>query len=176
MKIFYAKIDEILKVKGEKFLLNFNDNKTYLSSKRLYEHCAGRFLINFVCGKFYNITKPQIVIKDKKPHLKNDEIYFSITHCNNVVMGVFSDFPCAIDLEKIRPVNLDKMSKRYNKNFATLEDFYKFWTLYEAEIKLHSSKSAEFSAIFQKDFMLSVLASKEFIQPPQIIEIELDKK
>lgn len=176
MKIFYTKIDEILNTKGEKFLLDFNNDKTYTSQKRLYEHCAGRFLVKYVCEEFYDIPDAQIIVKNKKPYLKNNEIYFSISHCQNIVITAFSDCPCSIDLEKIKPVKLAKMSERYHQKFDNLEDFYKFWTTYEAKIKLQAKEFGQFCTIFQNDFMLNALSSKEINPSPQIIEIKLDKK
>jgi len=98
-------------------------------------------------------------------------MYFSISHSQNIVMAAFDDFPCGIDLEKIKNINLKNFSKRYNKNFKTLVDFYKFWTEYEAEIKLQCSPKSKYSMLFENEFAAACVSAKENLQKPVIKNI-----
>ena len=165
MKIFYLKISELLKIYTEEEISNYADTHEIKSSKRFIQHCAGRFLIKNVFKKIYNVQDPQIYIYNKKPKLKNGEIHFSLAHSADYVIGVFDNSPCGIDLEYMRPVNLNLLSKRYNKSFKTSEDFYKFWTKYEAAIKLGTKAEFEYISTFKNEYTLTLLSSDKSPSP-----------
>jgi phosphopantetheinyl transferase len=164
MKIFYAKIEKLLSAVGIDKLKEYAQNIQYKSKNRFIEHCAGRFLVINVCKNFYNIENPKIITINKKPKLENNEICLSITHSNGYVMAVFDDDYCAIDLEKIRPVNLEKMSLRYNKNFKTLDEFFIYWTQYECSIKQSGKINFLQSGKLENDYIYTVSSSKNDIK------------
>lgn len=164
MKIFYAKIEDLLSQTGIENLKKYAQNTQYKSENRLLEHCAGRFLAINVCRKCYNIVNPKIITINNKPKLENNEIYLSITHSNDYVMAVFDENNCAIDLERIRPVNLKKMASRYNKNFKTLDDFFIYWTRYECSIKQGGKINFLMSDKLENDYIYTVSSSKKDVK------------
>ena len=158
MNIFYLKITELLKKYPEEEILTYFDTNKISSKERLLQHCAGRFLAQNVLKKIYNIQNPRIITLNKKPQLADNKINFSLAHSGDIVIGAFDDYPCGIDLEYMRNIDLEAMSKRYNENFTSLEDFYKFWTNYEASIKLGKNSEFEHHSIFQNDYYLTILS------------------
>ena len=61
---------------------------------------------------------------------------FSISHSGRFAALAFSDYNCGIDIENIKLREFEKISKRMGFECATLEDFYKAWTKFEADYKL----------------------------------------
>ena len=170
MNIFYLKITELLKKYPEEEILTYSDTNKISSKERLLQHCTGRFLVQNVLKKIYNMQKPQIITRNKKPQLTDNKINFSLAHSGDIVIVAFDNYPCGIDLEYMRPVNLEGMSKRYNKNFISLEDFYKFWTNYEASIKLGSTGEFEYNLIFQNEYYLTLLSASKMSSTPVFID------
>ena len=116
----------------------------------------GRFITETVAQKIYEISDTSIIIKNNKPMFENSDIKFSVSHSQNLVAVAFSENECGLDIEEMKPRNLMHFEKRYNRNFISIEDFYKFWTGYEAEIKLQKKAQAKYSCILLKNFMLTV--------------------
>ena len=170
MDIYYIKISELLNKYPKDEIFSYSDTDKILSEKRYIQHCAGRFLVKNICKRIYNINNPQIVTLNKKPRLANGEINFSLAHSADYVVCVFDKNICGIDLEYMRPVNIEGMSKRYNKNFGSIEDFYKFWTNYEASIKLGSGGEFEYNSIFQKEYYLTLLSASKMPPTPVFID------
>lgn len=164
MNIFYVNINDTVSKIGLEKLKLYAEKFEYSSKDRFLQHCAGRFLATEVCKNFYNIDNPKIITVDKKPKLENNEIYLSITHSKEYVMAVFDDEPCAIDLEKIRSVNLEKMSARYNKKFKALDDFFKYWTGYECSIKQEGIANFVKSDKFKNEYIYTVSSIKNNIK------------
>lgn len=169
MKIYYIDINEFLKKYDRVFLQLFSDNKFFKSEKRFLEYTIGRFLVKTVGEKIYNLTDTEICIKDNKPVFKTNLLKFSISHSKNIVMAAFDETDCGLDIEEIKPRSLEALSKRYEKDFKTLEDFYKFWTEYEAEIKLQQKTQGKYSCVFQNDYMLTVVSASPISLPPSCI-------
>ncbi len=161
MNIFYLKISELLERYTKEEIWLYAEAERGSSVRRHIDHCAGRFLAQNVLKKVYNIEAPIITVQDKKPQLENSDIHFSLAHSVDYVIGAFDNNLCGIDLEYMREVNLDAMSKRYNKNFTTLEDFYKFWTEYEASIKIGTKTYHKYASNFQKNYYLTILSSQQ---------------
>ena len=79
-----------------------------------------------------------------KPYLENSPFYFSISHCNNIVVCIISKRNVGIDIEDIKQVNkfvvkkslteleLLKLLSLNNKE----EYFFRIWTLKEALLKV----------------------------------------
>lgn len=80
-----------------------------------------------------------------KPYLENSSLYFSISHCNNIVVCIISKRNVGIDIEDIKKVNkfvvkkslteleLSKLASLNNKE----EYFFRIWTLKEALLKVN---------------------------------------
>ena len=156
IKIFFIRKNEFLK--NVCALEDFLEGNSFKSQKRIEQFCLGRFLIKYVLKNYYNIKHPEIVIKNKKPCLKNEKIYFSLSHSNDIVLAAFSDKNIGVDIEWMRDRDFQKLFEYYriNSENKDKETFYQLWTVYEAEIKLQQKPSDLLSLKFLKDYMLSV--------------------
>ncbi len=155
MKIFYLDINEYSV--DIDFLKSFGDRK-FLSEKKEIQHCYGRFLVKTAAKEFFMLNDTEIVIVNKKPRFKNSELHFSISHSNNIVMAAFDENPVGLDIEFMKERNFKEIFERYNykgKNISK-ELFYKFWTEYEADIKLQGSPKTKITFPFKDNFMVTV--------------------
>lgn len=170
MKIYYVDKNEFLKHYDKSFLQKFSDGHEFKSEKRFFEYSIGRFLVKSVAEKVYGLTDTEIIIQNNKPKFKTTDLKFSISHSGNYVAAVFDREDCGLDIEEIKPRNLEAMSARYEKEFQTLEDFYRFWTKYEAEIKLQQKTQDKYSCVFQDNYMLTVVSANTISSPPSCID------
>lgn len=88
-----------------------------------------------------NITNFEIVYNEyNKPYLKNNEIYFSISHSKNLVAIVISDKEVGIDLEYLtyKKNALNKAYTDSEKNLVGNDKFMftKIWVMKEAYVKM----------------------------------------
>lgn len=159
MEIHYIYIDKFKKQNSKDFLEQYND-MNFKNEKRFYEYTIGRYLVKSVAKNNYNLKNTDIIVNEKgKPVFKDGGLFFSITHSKNIVLVCFDKVPCGVDIEYIKDRNLDKLSKYFKKDFSSLEDFYKFWTLKEANYKLGCKlKDSHFSK-FEDDYYLTVVSS-----------------
>ncbi len=137
MEIYYLKKEEFLNSIDINSLKKFCDNREFSSEEKYLEHLCGLFLTKFIAKQVYNIKNTEIELKNKKPYFKNNEIYFSVSHSKNIVLVGFNNANIGVDTEYMYPRNYQKIMDRYNKNIVnpTKKDFYRFWTIHEAEIK-----------------------------------------
>ena len=74
-----------------------------------------------------------------KPYIKNNPLYFNISHSSDYIVIIISDRECGIDIEKIRPINnniIDRVC--LDKEIDMIIDdksFTKIWTMKEAYSK-----------------------------------------
>ena len=160
MKIFYLKKNEILNKIGLNELEKFSDGKNFSNIERYIEHLCWLYLVNFAAKNHLNINNPKIIYNGKKPILQSQEYNFSVTHSENIVAVGFSKHKIGIDIEKMKNRNFEKLARRYNIS-PNKEDFYKFWTTYEAEIKLGDKAKNIFSQIIEKDYMLTCICNSK---------------
>lgn len=162
MEIFYLDINNFPQAAIDRIIESYPSGSSL--KKRQVEFALGRFLV-FLAGKnFYNISNPEIVIKNKKPHFSSGEINFSLSHSKNIVLAAFDKKPLGADIEFMRSRNFVKLFEYYNL-FPQKKDadtFYRFWTEYEAEIKLQQKPKSYLSVKPFKDFMLSLASSESF--------------
>lgn len=173
MELFYINSEEFLHTHDLDFLKTYAEGRTFKSEKRFVEFAIGRYLVKTAAEKFYGIKNTEIVIDNSKPEFKSGGIYFNISHSGGIVMAVFDDKPCGLDIEEIKPRDFKKLSSRYNKNFETAEDFYKFWTELEAEIKLQKSVQSKYTCIFKDRFMLTVVSSGAISSQPSCTNLHV---
>lgn len=120
MDIFLAKINEEIQ------------NKIALSK---LQHNLGRKILSYILEKSYNI-KPEIFEENQKPYVKNNPIYFSISHSKYLVGVAFDNNPIGLDIEFKRKRDYKKILKYLNfDKEASEEEFFQLWTVYEAEYK-----------------------------------------
>ena len=155
MKLFYIDIDEY-SIDAD-VLKNFADRK-FLSEEKEKQHCYGRFLVKTAAEMFFNLDNTEIEIVNKKPRFKNNQLQFSISHSNNIVIAAFDENPIGVDIEFMKERNFKEIFKRYNYKGENIskELFYKFWTEYEAGIKLQGSPKTKVTFPFKDNFMITV--------------------
>lgn len=166
MEIFYINSEQFLKNHDSDFLRKYADGKEFKSMKRFVQYSLGRFLVKSAAKNFYGLSDTEIEIVGEKPRFKEGGIFFSISHSANYIAAAFDTAECGLDIEEMKQRDFDSLAQRYNKDFHSVEDFYKFWTEYEAEIKLQQKTQGKYSCVFQDNFMLTaVSANPTFSQP-----------
>lgn len=177
MEIFYLKKDEFLNSINVESLKKFSDGRTYLCKDKHLEHLCGLFLTKFVAKHIYGLSSTDIILKGQKPIFSTGGIHFSISHSNNIILVAFNNSEIGADVEYMRPRNFEKIMKRCNKNVKNpaREEFYKFWTVKEAEIKLGKEYSSLFSTILNEDYIVTCVSSNILITNFKIKELTLKK-
>ena len=163
VEIYYLNIEKFLPYISESELDLFVDDKIFNSQKRKRQYVFGRLLLRHVLKK-YGIDYSNIIIQNKKPCLKNGEIFFSISHSENIVLVAFYKNNIGVDIEYMKERDFSKVSSRYGLTINNHDKigFYTFWTKFEAEIKLQEKAFSSYSSVFLKDFMLTVSIAKLF--------------
>jgi len=155
MIILYAFINkELHQPLLDRFLNGFSPHfKDKILKYRKWEDAQlsllGRVLLQFGLKKYYNLDKFEIELSsDYKPFLKEQDIYFNISHSHHLVACAIADFPIGIDVEKINTsVNyldfqLQMTAGELNKiqyGEDKILDFFVYWTQKEAVLKAHGS-------------------------------------
>jgi len=88
-----------------------------------------------------NINYKNIEIKTNengKPFIKNQKIYYSISHSYDYVISVISNKPIGIDIEKIRKTSLNTIKKisKEKKEITSERELFQIYTLKEAYLKM----------------------------------------
>lgn len=172
MKIFYIEKDKFLQNSKLEFLEKFSDGRVYGSTEKYLEHLCGLYLVKTIAKEFYNIENPEIEIKNSKPFFKHSDLFFSISHSENIVAAAFHTSNTGFDIERIKPRDYKKILKRYhieNENF-TPEDFYKFWTVHEAQIKLAKPYVSSYTTTLGNEYMFSCVSDEVIISDFEIIK------
>lgn len=127
-------------------------------------HLTGRKLLEYCAKNIYKIENPELQIINNKPFFKYSNKQFSISHSKNIVLVGFSDFPLGVDVEYISKRDYIAIAKRMNFLLKenTLGEFYRCWTLYEAEFKLGCAYSCSKSFKIEGNYMLSVVSANKF--------------
>lgn len=175
MEIYYLKKEEFLNSIDISSLKKFSDNREFSSEEKYLEHLCGLFLTKFIAKQIYNIKNTEIELKNKKPYFKNNEIYFSVSHSKNIVLVGFNNANIGVDTEYMYPRNYQKIMDRYNKNIVnpTKKDFYRFWTIHEAEIKLGKPPKAMFSTNLENDYALSCVCDDVLVSNLKIKKLKI---
>ncbi len=170
MDIFFIRKKEFFK-KRRKELTFFEDNGLK-SEKRRLDRAASRFIINFACKNFYKTEAGEIITVNNKPLIKDSPLHFSVSHSNDIVAVLFDKDEVGFDIEIIKKRNIQSFSNYFKREFGSLNDFYEFWTKYEASIKLGTKVNKDLTFKFE-DYMLSIAAKGE-ISPVCFYEIGED--
>lgn len=175
MEIFYLRKEEFLKSIDTNSLKKFSDGRAYLSDDKHMEHLCGLFLTKFIAKHIYAISDTDIIFQGDKPIFRSGGIHFSISHSQDVVLAAFNNAKIGVDVEFMRNRNFKKIMERYGKtqDNPAREDFYKFWTVHEAEIKLGSKIRSLFSTVFEQDYILSCVSSNTLVTNFKIKKIEI---
>ncbi len=100
---------------------------------------------------------------DGRPFIEGSDYYISFSHSHSLAAVAVSEFPVGIDAEKNRP-QIPKAVKilgsDIQKLIKTPSDFMKYWTMYEAHLKLGGSAFLKDGCFFktfnQEDYTISV--------------------
>lgn len=167
MDIFYLKKSEILPHIDFASLRSFSDGRDFKSSEKEGEHLLGIFLTKFAARHIYGVQNIEIEYPNKKPYFKDNEIFFSISHSNDIVMVVFNNSQIGADIEFMKDgKNYELIMSRYGIKAAnpSKEEFYKFWTMHEAKIKLGSDNiKSSYSKIVDSEYMFSCVSDNSVI-------------
>ena len=177
MEIYYLKKSEFFKSINRESLEYFSDNRKYTSDEKYLEHLSGLFLTKFIAKHFYKISDLKIERRDNKPFFKNGDIFFSISHSKDIVLVAFNNENVGIDVELIRNrPNSKAIMERFGEKIdnPTLEDFYKFWTFYEAEYKLATEVKSVFSSKIENDYMLTCVSGDPLVSTFVVKKMILD--
>lgn len=157
MQIFYTDISEYI------------DNLKSKSEIKKLQHKYSKILLEKVAKEYYGIEDTSVVKINKKPKFVNSNLNFSISHSENIIVIGFDVNEIGIDIEKIIPRDFAKLALRYKLDKVDEETFYKFWTQYEAKIKLQTVPKRIFTQKFLNDYMLTVAG--DFEEKYKIVKI-----
>ena len=113
---------------------------------RLYikENANAKELLKESLKKDYNISDYEIIYNEyNKPYLKNEKIYFNISHINGTIVLVISDKEIGVDVEYF--VYKESVVRKYFTNNEQNEilnstnkvyDFTRIWVMKEAFVKM----------------------------------------
>lgn len=139
-------------------------DRTFGSLKRQREYALGRFVVNYIAQNFYKIKCPKIEIKNKKPYFSDCNLNFSISHSKDIVLVAFDRFPLGADVEFMRRRDYAKLFDYYklSPESKDTETFYRFWTEYEAEIKLQSKPQSTLTMKILPEYILTLASNQSF--------------
>ncbi len=161
MKLYYMNIEKFKRRYDEKFLMQYA-NTEFKTKKRFFEYTIGRHLVFTIAKREYGLDNPEILIdQNGKPFFKDTPVYFSISHSKNIVGACFDKYPCGFDVEYIKKRDLREYSKFFEQKFATQKDFYEFWTLKEAELKLNETVNYKIFGRFENDYFFTAVSSEK---------------
>ncbi len=175
MDVFYLKKDKFLASIDINSLEKYSDGRIYHCREKYLEHLCGLFLTKYVAKTYYNLENNDIILKNHKPYFKNtDKLFFSISHSNNIVMVAFNSRNIGLDVEYMYPRNYTKILERYGRNIKnpTRQDFYRFWTFHEAEIKLGAEPKSIYSAFLDEDYVYTCVSDSVIVKNHSIKEID----
>ena len=126
------------------------------------QHNAGRYIIKLAAKSVYNIINPEIEVINNKPRFKFSDINFSISHSNEIAAVCFDKKPIGFDIEQIKQRDFQAIAERMNFSLKenTLEEFYKQWTLYEAEYKLQQETKSSYTFKFIDKYIISAVTNE----------------
>ena len=134
--------------------------KNFANKNREKIHCFSYLMLDKILKEVYEIEGDTILFDDKKPKLRTEKKYFSISHSNEYIAIAFSDFECGIDIEEVKQRDYKKISARMNFDSRSLEDFYSDWTKFEAEYKLDSEPKSMYNFHIPKYAVTAVSTNK----------------
>lgn len=166
MDIFYLKKSEFIPFINQDSLQTFSDSRIFKCKDKELEHLCGIFLTKFIAKHVYDIHNLDIELKNKKPYFVSNEIFFSISHSKDIVLVAFNNSNIGADIEYMKDgKNYKLIMNRYGHKVSnpSKKDFYRFWIVHEAEIKLNGDIKSLFSEIIERDYMLACVSDNIFV-------------
>lgn len=166
----------------------------YSSTKNKLNCLASYLLLWFSLKQNDLIKKPPMFIysTNKKPYLtENRNVFFNISHTSDCVICAISDNEIGVDVEKIKPINLNISKKIFTPSEKNLFEessnklnfILKTWTKKESYVKMNSGNIftdcskidtttlSNIQCFKHKNFIISVSSKKYNIIKP--IEISI---
>lgn len=176
MEVFYLKKEEFLNSVDIKSLEEFSDGRVYSSEVKYEQHLCGLFLTKFIAKNIYGLKNTDIVLKGAKPVFVSNKMHFSISHSNDIVLVAFNNSNIGADVEFMRKRDYKDILSRYTDTpkEPTKEEFYRFWTLLEAQIKLDNEPRALFSSILEQDYMFTCVSDSVLVTNSSVKKLILN--
>lgn len=154
-------INSSISDKIDKSLLYSFQKKSISSENYKNNHCLSYLITDKILKEVYNIENREIFFDSGKPFIKDNTKFLSISHSCEYIALAFSDYPCGIDIEKIRPRDYKKIAKRMKFSVCDIGDFYACWTKYEAEYKLNNKPESLYQFILEDYYVTAVSMSHQ---------------
>ena len=147
------------------------DEKLSPRQRRTLEHSSAYDLLYDMLFEYFNISSPEIFRNENgKPYVKNEGVFFSLSHTSGLAVCVVADSEIGVDCEKLLPKSNTEIQKFANRYFVENEiallqksdfsalDFYKIWTAKEATIKKRGTNMSDIKKIdtTKENFRLSL--------------------
>lgn len=130
-------------LKMPKFIKNKIDHKALIENKK--QTTLGYYLLKELLKSCYNLYNiPEIILNENgKPLFKDKNIYFNISHCEELVVCAVSSKNIGIDIEKIKSKNKSLINyicneeelKQIETSINKEKKFIETWTKKESYIK-----------------------------------------
>lgn len=154
----------------ELFLINFLPKNNKSENHKLQKEYT-KFFVDYILKNHYNCKDCLKNHENGKPYLEKSSFDISISHSHSLIALLFAKEQCGVDVELIKNRNYQKILDYYNiENDFTEEQFYQWWTSYEAEYK--SGIKAEIHSFKYKNFICSI--SSESKKPNNVFEINYE--
>lgn len=140
LKVYLAKISSY----KEELLNSLNEEELAKVNRLKKEDDRIRKVLSILLLKYVltnnSILNQALIYNDYgKPYLKDNNLFFNISHSNEYVVCALSDQEVGVDIEKVRPKNDLVISKCFSPSeqeyIVDDSDFTKVWTLKESYIK-----------------------------------------
>lgn len=167
MKVFFIKLSEFLR-----YIDKSTFELRYRSDKRNIESQTGRFFVKYIASRVYGVENLEIAECEGKPYFLNSDLQFSISHSCDVLGIAFSENTIGFDVEKIKPRNLGRLSDYFKREFNDLDEFYGYWTLYEAGFK--SKLQDGHFVTFRHEGYFCAISAKSCVSDLKLYEYSFD--
>ncbi len=182
LEVFLIELKCEIDASAFNFLLSLSDKAKQIENYRCKKNkdltLAGEFLSKYAINKVFNIPFKDMKIKTSKygkPFLcSHKNIYFNISHSENIVVCVVSNRKVGIDVQKILNTNFQKLEKIVKRKFTQkerqmieaeanenkLEQFYKIWAAKESYIKYIGTGLKDFNKDINKNCLIKFIDIK----------------
>lgn len=144
MKIYYCNLNEFNDLSGKEFLSQERLERVerYRTDSAKKACLAAGLLLRMILGNNYEDNL--ITNAHGKPQLKDNSLYFNLSHSGNYVVLAVADCELGIDIEKIAPYNSNVAERCFTKDelewlkqqkYDAYQPFYYLWTGKEAVMK-----------------------------------------
>lgn len=185
MKLYIYNIENLTQTEYEKWYNLMSAEKKQKVDRLKFEKdkkCSvvGEMLARKGIAEIKNISPEEINFSTTpkgKPVAKNIDIYFNISHSDNMVLCGVSEFEIGIDIEKIRPINLNIAKKIclkneleyiYSDEKEQLNRLFEVWTGKEAVFKYKGTGLTDFKTV---DTLNNPLLQKPIYKDGYIIRV-----